>query len=66
MENSWPDEVEHLLEKNRINSIVLSERHRSNFYEYKENINHYQNGSIYQSLLYLFYLALLALALSLI
>lgn len=35
MENSWPDEVEHLLEKNRINSIVLSERHRSNFYEYK-------------------------------
>ena len=35
MENSWPGEVEQLLEKIRINSVVLSERHRSNFYEYK-------------------------------
>ena len=35
MENSWSDEVEQLLEKIRINSVVLSERHRSNFYEYK-------------------------------
>ena len=33
--NSWPDEVEHLLEKIRINSVVLSERNRTNFYEYK-------------------------------
>ena len=32
---NWSEEQENILEKIRINSIVLSETHRRNFYEYK-------------------------------
>lgn len=32
---SWSDEIETLLEKIRINSVVLAETHRRNYYEYK-------------------------------
>ena len=35
MEDTWSNEIEILLEKIRLNSIVLSDRHRANFYEYK-------------------------------
>ena len=33
--NNWSEEQENILEKIRINSIVLSETHRRNYYEYK-------------------------------
>ena len=33
--NDWTQEVEDILEKVRINSVSLSNRHRENFYEFK-------------------------------
>ena len=33
--NNWSEEQENILKKIRINSIVLSETHRRNYYEYK-------------------------------
>ena len=34
--NEWTQEVEDVLERVRINSVSLSNRHRENFYEYKQ------------------------------
>ena len=34
--NEWTQEVEDVLERVRINSVSLSNRHRQNFYEYKQ------------------------------
>ena len=33
--NEWTQEVEDVLERVRINSVSLSNRHRENFYEFK-------------------------------
>ena len=38
---SWSYEVETLLEKNRANSVTLSNRHRTNFLEYKSLSKYY-------------------------
>jgi hypothetical protein len=34
--NKWSQEIENILQKIRINSVVLSDRHRTNYLEYKK------------------------------
>lgn len=49
--NTWTTEVNSLLNKLRINSIELSERHRKNYYEYKHYNNYFDIPVIIMSVI---------------